>query len=542
MENANTAAHLLVSGFNIYASSRSDLAAKLPITVAVCANNGTTHTFYVGDSILRGGYSPSGNWMAYYVNLTSDEQIAIPNKGATFQISVTVTPHSGAVLSFTESACGPRANLLTCPERMVTGRAYSFTTANAIPVDTSYRTESTLSWYPKMTGYYTTQVFEEGYVDPYTKTENATSSFSTIYFAVANRDGLPGSEAASLQTDAQVNVQVRYLSSDFTDGIVITEMSGLVPCAPRDEVDAGLAPTLTAANVAMSALPSEAVIGGKYLHRQATVTCTPVAQYKYGDGLSYIHCNDTNRYASSISFQAIGVAPGTTYIRPDTGAGVTAGNDSIAGVELCVYGSKWKLPSATVLKTYTVLWYQAPSLPTFSIHRASVSSTSTAYRYNGTYYKKDDFGAYCIIEYAVSFSPMDNTNTAEMVIQYGTHRTMINPGYSQSGFIVVSAPVAQTMSVIIVLYDRFYPYGVSAKRILSTGAILIDFLSGGSGMAVGKVATAANTLDIAPSWKLQFYQATIGAYNGTTPVNLVTWMRDIDARLKHIEDTEFANV
>lgn len=542
MEDSSAAAHLLVSGLNVYASNRSSLEAVLPLTVTVQVGSGTTHSFYMTESVFRGGYSPSGNWMAYYANLTSDEQIAIPNNGATFQIHVTITPQTGTALSFTESACGPRANTLTCPERMVTGRVYPFTTSSAIPADSSYQTESTLSWFPRMTGQYTTQIFEEGYVDPYTKTLDATSPFATIYFAVANRDNLPGSEAAGLQAEAQVNVQVRYMSSDFTNGIVITEMAGVVPCAPRDDVDAELIPVLTAADIAMSASPAASVVGGKYLHRQSTITCTPSAQFKYGDSLSYIHYNNMNRYAASISFQAIGVEPGTTYTRPDTGVEVTAGSESICGVEMSVYGSKWKLPSATVLKTYTVLWYQAPSLPVFSIHRASVSQTTTQYLYNGTYYKKDDFGAYCIIEYEVSFSPMDNTNSVEMVIQYGTHRTMVTPGYTQSGFLVVSAPVEQTMNVTIVLYDNFYPYGVSAKRILSTGAILIDFLAGGKGMAVGKVATTPNALDISPAWKLLFYQATIGAYNGATPVDLIAWMKDIDARLKHIEDTEFANV
>lgn len=542
MEDSSAAPYIRVNGFNVYAASQSDLAAILPVTLTVLANNGTVHRFTSGTSVLRGAYSPSGNWMQCFISISSDEQIVIPGNGTTFSIAVTVTPSSGTAINFTENACGPISNALHCPERMETGRVYTFTTERAIQVGSNYTTSAELAWYPKMNSYYTTQVHENGYIDPYTKASDASSAYNTLYFAVANPDSLPEAQAATLISDAQITVATRYNSADFNNGILVSEMLAYVPCSPRDSVDAELAPTLATAGVNIACAPSNAEVNGKYVHRQATLTCTPVAQYKYGDGLSYIHLNDTNRYASSISFQAIGVEPGTSYTRPDTGATVTAGNESVQSVTVSVYGSKWKLQSNVVTKTYTVLWYQAPAIPEFSLHRASVTSTSTDYYYNNVYYKKDDFGAYCIIEYTLNFAPLDNTNTREVVLQYGTHRTTIETSsYSQSGFLVVSAPTTSTMDVIIALYDSFYPYGVAAKRTLSTGAILIDFLAGGKGMALGKVATEANTLDIADAWKLLFYKATVGGYNGAAAKDLVAWMHDIDSRLAHIEATEYAN-
>lgn len=542
MEDGSITPHLRVNGFNVYATVQSDLSSILPVTLTVRANGGTVHTFTSGTTVLRGAYSPSGNWMQYFINISSEEQITIPGNGTVFGIDVTVTPSGGTALSFTESACGPISNTLTCPERMETGRVYTFTTERAIQVGTDYTTSAELSWYPKMNSYYTTQVHENGYVDPYTKASDATSAFNTLYFAVANPDSLSEAQAATLIADAQVTVTTRYNSADFKNGVLISEMLAYVPCSPRDSVDAELAPVLTSEGIAMSCSPASAEINGKYVHRQATLTCTPVAQFKYGDSLSYIHLNDTNRYASSISFQAIGVEPGESYTRADTGTTVTAGNESIQGVTVSVYGSKWRLQSNVVTKTYTVLWYQAPAISEFSLHRASITSTTTPYQYNNVYYKKDDFGAYCIIEYTVNFAPLDNTNTREVVLQYGTHRTSITvSSYSQSGFVVVSAPTTSTLDVIIALYDSFYPYGVAAKRTLSTGAILIDFLAGGKGMALGKVATEANTLDIADAWKLLFYQATVGGYNGAAAQDLIAWMHNIDTRLAHIEATEYAN-
>lgn len=535
------APYLNVNGLCLYSDSGDDLEAILPATVTVRVGSGTAHTFYATTPVKSGAYSPSGNWMRYFVYISSTEEITIPSSGTTFTISVTVTPTDDDPFTFTETAHRPIANTLTAPASMVTGRAYEFTTSAAVPAGQNYSNKAVLTWYPQAVGAYTTQAYEEGYINPYTRAADATAGFTSVYFAVPNMDGISDGEAASFTADAHIMIQARYKSASFTGGILISECSASTPCTPRSAVDSDLAPTLTAANVSISCTPSNAAINGKYVHKQATLTLTPTATFKYGDAIAYIHLADgTNRYNSSISLQAEGVAPGTTYTRPDTGATATAGQSSIGGVSLCVYGNKWKLSSSTVTKTYTVLYYHAPRIPTFSIHRCTTSTSSTSYQYNGTYYKKDDFGSYCLIEYTVDFSALDDTNSASMIIQYGTHRVNLTPSYSGSGFIVVSAGTA-AMDVIAMLYDTFYPYGVSVKQTLSVAGILLDWLAGGKGMAVGKQATTANALDITSDWKLLFYKATVGAYSGDNAQDLVAWMHDIDTRLTALESGSTAN-
>ena len=539
MDDAETQPYLMLSGFSIYSQTSEALTAILPATVTIQVNSGTPRSYNVRDASNVGAYSPSGNWMPYFAAATSGDQIAIPGNGEAFTITVTVTPHSGTALSFTEHCCGTVSNSITCPDRIYTGRAYEFIFNEAVEAVVGRTTTAELTWYPKMDNYFTTQVYEVGWLDPYTPVSEAVTDFYSFYFAVANRDGLPGSEAAHLTTDANITIQTHYASADFTDGILITEILATVPTAPRDEVDAELAPTLTANDITLTVAPAAAEIGGKFCHRQATVTCVPVAQYKYGDSLSYIHFNDMNRYGDSISFQAEGIEPGTSYVRPDTGATVTAGNESIRNCLVSVYGGKWKQPSATVNKCYTVLWCHAPRLE-FSLHRCSVSSSATSYRYDGVYYKKDDYGAYCLIEYTVNFAPLANTNTTEMIIQHGTHRITLHPSYTQSSFVVVSAPAEQTLDVIIGLYDLFYPYGVVQKQTLSTGTIIMDILNGGRGIAIGKNATVASAVDIDSNWKLLFFKATVAAYNGSRQ-DLIAWMHSVDSRLTTLENTRYAN-
>ena len=258
--------------------------------------------------------------------------------------------------------------------------------------------------------------------------------------------------------------------------------------------------------------------------------------------MSYIHTADgTNRYATSISFTAVGVTPGTEYVRPDTGNTVIAGEDSVCAATLSVVGNKWGLRSADTSAIYTVLYYHMPRLDEFSVHRCSVSTVPTDYEYNNTYYKKDDFGLYCMILYRVNYSELDSENTPETELQYGTH---IMVGSTENGVthcVVVPANAEQTLDVIITLYDAYYLYGVSSQLRLSTANVLIDFLAGGKGMAIGKTATVQNALDISSNYKLLFYQALVGAYQESSQIDLIAWMHGVDARLTQLENSPYAN-
>ena len=94
------------------------------------------------------------------------------------------------------------------------------------------------------------------------------------------------------------------------------------------------------------------------------------------------------------------------------------------------------------------------------------------------------------------------------------------------------------MDVALELTDNFYPYGILATMRLSTSGILLDYLAGGKGMAVGKTATEPMALDIAKDWKLLFYQADVGAYHDdTSSEDLVSWMHDVDTRLTALENS-----
>ena len=80
---------------------------------------------------------------------------------------------------------------------MYTGRAYECSLSSLVPVGEHYQSTSSLVWAPQAVGVYTTQVYEEGYVDPYVKVSEATTAFSMIYYAVANADNLQSDLASA---------------------------------------------------------------------------------------------------------------------------------------------------------------------------------------------------------------------------------------------------------------------------------------------------------------------------------------------------------
>ena len=55
---------------------------------------------------------------------------------------------------------------------------------------------------------------------------------------------------------------------------------------------------------------------------------------------------------------------------------------------------------------------------------------------------------------------------------------------------------------------------------LSTAGVIMDFLAGGDGIGLGKVAELADTVDINPNWTLRINN-----------IDLVQWMQDIEDRL-----------
>ena len=139
--------------------------------------------------------------------------------------------------------------------------------------------------------------------------------------------------------------------------------------------------------------------------------------------------------------------------------------------------------------SYQVYNYWDPELSTFAIHRC---------RQDGT---NDDGGAYVKIEWGIHVAPLGNQNSKSLTIVHpqGTATPTLS-SYDASGVLIVAADIEHSYDITATLTDDL---GSSTRTLrLSTAGAIMDIHHGGDGIAFGKVAELADTLEVTPNWEV----------------------------------------
>jgi hypothetical protein len=137
--------------------------------------------------------------------------------------------------------------------------------------------------------------------------------------------------------------------------------------------------------------------------------------------------------------------------------------------------------------SYQVYDYWDPVLSTFAIHRC---------RQDGT---NDDAGAYVKIEWGISVAPLGNQNSKSLTITHpqGSTSPTLN-SYNASGTLIVAADIEHSYDITATLTDDL---GSTTRTMrLSTAGAILDIHNGGDGIAFGKVAELADTLEVTADW------------------------------------------
>lgn len=158
-----------------------------------------------------------------------------------------------------------------------------------------------------------------------------------------------------------------------------------------------------------------------------------------------------------------------------------------------------------------VEWFY-PEITLFAVHRCKQDGT------------RDDSGAYCEIEWGVRIAPVDNLNSKSLSIvnPEGTRQITL-ASYTATGSFIVAASTEYSYNIVMTLADSVVTLTRTIR--LSTAGVLMDFLAGGQGLAIGKVAEYTKTLDLAPDWTLLVSNLMI------VDTDLGQWMQDIERRL-----------
>ena len=263
--------------------------------------------------------------------------------------------------------------------------------------------------------------------------------------------------------------------------ITVETMNGSAVIGSQTKSFTGTVPTSIVPSISSVTLsdPSGEVPAsiGLYVKGKSTLKVVTAAAGSYGSTIR------------SYSVQANGV----TY----NGADITTGVLQVAGTQsvvVTVTDSRGRTASTT--RSITVQDYHTPIISTFEVKRVNASGNDA------------DEGEHVKISFATMLATLNGKNTGSLSIHYKAS-TDVNwiTALSESGIayaaydsITVSGISANsTYDIRIDLSDSFA--SSSRSEQVQTAAVVMDFLSDGTGMGIGKVAEQSETLDVA--WSLR---------------------------------------
>ena len=187
---------------------------------------------------------------------------------------------------------------------------------------------------------------------------------------------------------------------------------------------------------------------------------------------------------------------------------LTNKNDSAWYIVVAITDSAGRTGSATTA-VFQAYGYATPEIQTFSASRCNQDGTA------------NDNGEYCKITFHFTVTPLNDVNTKSVTVVApdGSHVwTDLDYDHSSNYQYISTADPEHSYVITLTVVDDFKT--VSRSMNLSTAGVIMDFLAGGDGIGLGKVAELADTVDINPNWTLRINN-----------IDLVQWMQDIEDRL-----------
>ena len=207
---------------------------------------------------------------------------------------------------------------------------------------------------------------------------------------------------------------------------------------------------------------------GRYLVGKSQIRLTASISAPFGYGQSILTRTITLNGATATANQTVWPAVDGTYYASAVDNHNASNNASLS---------------------YQVYDYWEPELSTFAIHRCQQDGTN------------DDAGAFVKIEWGIHVAPLGNQNSKSLTIVHpqGTATPTLST-YDASGVLIVAADIEHSYDITATLTDDL---GNTTRTLrLSTAGAIMDIHNGGDGIAFGKVAELADTLEVTPNWEV----------------------------------------
>lgn len=381
------------------------------------------------------------------------------------------------------------------------------------------------------------------YTTPWVTVENKTSGTTPISFRVYSGSGSSRNQTnaytmavdpAASQLAAQSGVlgeeqilSITRYDESFLDTITYT-CQGVTGTVTEDSTASEVAFTpplslaeqnLTGASVAITLTVTSknaddgSIVGTSSITVSAAIpeSVKPTATLTVSDDTTYKDIYGA--YVQSMSVLVVNVDGQPTYGAPIQGYSISADGKNFSAQSAMISpinGSGNLIVAAKVTDTrgrqsdtateqISVLPYQTPKISNVSIIRCEQDGTQS------------NAGGYIKVTFAASVSPLNNKNTAAYTVQFREKSDVELPFssenvsqydgvYEVSGEYIFEAPSSAGYDVQLVATDSFGSTIRAAAAQVSSGKMLMHFLSDKSGGAIGKQAEKPNVLDVA--WNL----------------------------------------
>lgn len=308
----------------------------------------------------------------------------------------------------------------------------------------------------------------------------ASSSFThTVTYKIGNASGTIGSSLGTSVSWTPPLSLGNQIPNTTTGTVVITVVTynGSTKIGTKTvnftvTVPSSVVPTIGTISLSETVSGLNAKIGA-FVQGQSKIAVSIAASGAYGSTIS----NYISKFGSS-SFN---------------GASFTISNINTSGsVNLTVTVTDSRGRKATKTQAITILPYQIPEILSFTGVRCDQGGTA------------DEDGQYVKLSYSYEISPLNNKNDKTITIayrqvgaaDYTTLKTESN--YSANGATYIPSTVFSvdnSYEFKITVADYFKT--VKFDLEITTAFTLMDFSSGGHGMAIGKVAESEDLLDVA---------------------------------------------
>lgn len=581
MANGNTQPYLRLNGceFRHLSPDNTLIKSLLPFSVKITiGEEETVYSFSSGSKVKTvSNYMIDDDtgiiYNLYTISFSSTKNVKMPKNGEVFDLHITVTAADGQEVEITEHACSPMSNTITGATTINTGEVATFTLASSVRNDAQHMVTATLDYkFQSETSRFHTKT---AYTSEYCQIDYERNLFTEFYFvptrfnaaigekAVANKDGHNQLTFSYYYFTQDENFGIRD-TSIYPNHILISTITVGINVIAAEGADSSLAPVFLRAAHTPEFSQHILRYGGAVQNQtvyQATVyyegsvasveTRTPYPPYyempvrlKYG---STFETFSITVDIDGVSETRDGWLPGSQLSVSTSRTLTEAGHYTVTLVLTDGYGF-----TSTWSEQFDVLPYSDPEFTTYMARRCAEvpgSGEDGDYYYEGKAYRPSDIGDYALIEWGVRITPLDGVNSRSLTVTTpssgsgaGSYiRTIPLPAYLCSGFYVTPANPERSYDIVFRLSDDFHDTGNNIVRTYPLNTILtaIDFLHGGDGVALGKVAEERMTLDIHRNWTLKMpYDTMIQNYNANgTAVRLYDWMQQTVSRIQAIIDS-----